>query len=87
MKEYLISRGVKQKWLAEQLGLSRRFFNYVVHNKRALPPKYWTKVIVKTNGEVTIDDLLKHRERYDELYGKKTDAGSSGELSEVPGEE
>jgi DNA-binding transcriptional regulator YdaS (Cro superfamily) len=68
LKEYLIKHGMTQRWFAAQLGISPRFFNFIVQGKRALPKKYWTQVIVLTKGEVTIEDLVHLKELYEKFY-------------------
>src|SRR5690606_25947010 len=36
LKEYLIKYGITQRWCSAQLGISPRFFNFIVQGKRAL---------------------------------------------------
>ncbi len=68
IKEYLEKNGIRQSWMAAQLGVSVRFFNSIVNDQRQLPKKYWTKIIVLSGGQVTIEDLVYLKELYHEYY-------------------
>lgn len=55
--EVLKSRGLKQKWLAEQLGLTPVMINLYVRNKRQ--PKLETMIRISQLLQVGINDLVK----------------------------
>lgn len=91
LKVYLKKNHIFQTLWAEKLGMSVRFFNYVVHGKRKLPQKYWTQIIVMSNGEITVEDLKNLEDFYEENYSykcqkeayNKDKSGNSGKLSQV----
>jgi hypothetical protein len=58
IKEYLDKFGVKQTWFAQQLGITSQMFNHILAGRKKLPKKYWTKIILISNGHVHIEDLI-----------------------------
>ncbi len=87
LKEYVETYGIKQAWLAKQIGINRRALNYVLMGHRRLPRKYWTKLILITEGKINIEDL----EKLEKLHAKfkipllqsrkSTESGGDSELS------
>lgn len=58
IKEFLQKFGVKQTWFAEQLGITAGMLNHIVAGRKKLPKKYWTKIILISNGNIKIEDLI-----------------------------
>lgn len=57
--EVLKLRGLKQKWLAEQLGLTPVMISLYVSNKRQ--PKLETMIRISQLLDVEINDLIKFK--------------------------
>jgi transcriptional regulator with XRE-family HTH domain len=56
IKEVLDKKGIKQKWLAEQLGKSFNMVNAYAHNRRQLPMEVLYKIAELL--DVDVKDLL-----------------------------
>ena len=64
IKEYLDTFGIKQSWLAERIGIHPRAFNLMLHGKRTLPRKYWSNIVLISNGLISYEDLKQEQEKY-----------------------
>lgn|SRR5690606_9842660 len=65
--EYLERYGIKQRWLAKQLGLSFVMFNRIINGTQKLPRKYWTDLVLLTDGKVTVEDLTELENMYEKF--------------------
>jgi len=58
LKEYLVNHGIKQNHFAKELGLSESFISEILKGKRAVPKKYWIKIVKYTMNEIKLEDFL-----------------------------
>lgn len=58
IKEYLEYHGLKQKWLADKIGMSSSHMSQVIRGVVKVPKKYMKKIVEVTDNEVTLEDLL-----------------------------
>lgn len=68
IKEVLKQKGVKQIWLAEQLGKSYNMVNSYVHNR--CQPSIETLYKIAAILDVEINELLPSKEEFNNKFGK-----------------
>lgn len=72
LKEYLNVNGIMRKWFAEKLGVSRTYLSGYLNEKIPMSSKYWTRILVISNGKVTLEDLMeKNEDYYDRIKHEK----------------
>lgn len=57
LKYYLDKRGIKAKFFAQKIGISKELFSYYM-NGRPIPIRLWEKIVTATNKHVTLQDLM-----------------------------
>lgn len=64
LRKYLDDRGLRYGWFAEhELGMSRSYFSSVLKGHVKLPQKYWKQIVIATEGEIQLEDLLNDNEQ------------------------
>lgn len=58
LKEYLDKNGIRITWFAEQIGIHRNALAEAVYGRRPIPAKYWKKIVILTENQVKLEDLV-----------------------------
>ena len=65
LRVWIEQRGLKQTWVADQLGMPHSTFSNIVRGVHAPLPSYAAKIIDFTNGDVTKEDLMRRGYTHD----------------------
>lgn len=66
LKEYLLEKNIQFLEFAKAGNIPYHAFVHALNGNRAIPRKYWDKIVELTHGDITINDL------YAESSRKKT---------------
>lgn len=80
LRLYIEGKGIKQIWLAKQLGIDPRQLNSYLKGRESMPVKYWRKIIEVTQGEIILADLL---EKHFENSSNYIEIHSDGNLNDA----
>ena len=71
LKEYLDDHGIMIRWFAGKLGVQTSCLSAFINGNIPMATKHWTKVVLLTKGEVTLEDILEMHNEYNRTYEKK----------------
>ena len=65
LKEYIKENGLVHSWFAEKVGLRPTTLSAFLCGRISLATKYWTKIILETNGQVSYEELALAKDEWE----------------------
>ena len=65
LKEYIKENGLVHSWFAERIELRPTTLSAFLCGRISLATKYWTKIIIETNGQVSYEELALAKDEWE----------------------